>query len=80
VVSDGVDGFLWTRPEELKQRTLELIGDPAQRERMGGLARQASRRWSRSEFKRRMLAELSPVIHDLENQGGTLPIRGRLPG
>jgi glycosyltransferase involved in cell wall biosynthesis len=66
VVTDGVDGFLWATLEELKTRTLNLVGDAGLRERLGAQARESSRRFSRASFKRRMAEELAPALSALE--------------
>ncbi|HEY8736264.1 MAG TPA: glycosyltransferase family 4 protein [Candidatus Dormibacteraeota bacterium] len=85
VVRDGVDGYLWTTLEQLKSRTLALTADEGLRTRLGVQARRASHRFSRHEFKRRMVASLRPVIEALEAEvsptaqetGGTQPQRQR---
>jgi glycosyltransferase involved in cell wall biosynthesis len=62
VVDDGVTGYLWESIPMLKQRTSELMADPALRRRMGQAAREASFRYSRQEFKRRMSEALAPML------------------
>jgi glycosyltransferase involved in cell wall biosynthesis len=68
VVHDGLDGFLWKSIEELKARTLELMGDPTLRLHMGLRAHRAVSRFSRGEFKRRMAASVEPIIRELERE------------
>lgn len=65
VVQDGVTGYLWQTPTELKSRTAELMDDPSLRRRMGAAARQASLRFSRAEFSRRMASVLRPLVVEL---------------
>jgi glycosyltransferase involved in cell wall biosynthesis len=66
VVTDGVDGFLWSTTDDLKARTLELAADAQLRRRLGSRARESSRRFSRETFKRRMAEELAPAVRALE--------------
>jgi glycosyltransferase involved in cell wall biosynthesis len=66
VVHDGVNGFLWTSPEELADRTMCLIANPELRERLAKGARAASFRFTRQEFKRKMAASLRLLIAELE--------------
>ncbi|MGH7904612.1 MAG: glycosyltransferase family 4 protein [Candidatus Dormibacteraceae bacterium] len=79
VVEDGVDGFLWTEPAQLKARTIQLVTDPQLRARLGQAARRSSFRFSRPEFRRRMAAELDPIFAGLgagargRSQGGARP-------
>jgi glycosyltransferase involved in cell wall biosynthesis len=68
VVDDGVDGYLWREIEELKQRTLTLIGDGACRERMAEAARRSSFRFSRDEFKRHMVDVVRPLVEELQGE------------
>lgn len=68
VVEDGVDGYLWTEIEDLKERTLTLIGDGARRARMAEAARRSSLRFSRDEFKRRMADAVRPLIEELQGE------------
>lgn len=75
VVRDGVDGYIWTALEQMKARTLALTGDAALRGRLGLQARRASHRFSRQEFKRRMVATLNPVIEALEDDAPPLKER-----
>jgi glycosyltransferase involved in cell wall biosynthesis len=65
VVRDGVDGYLWEEPAELEERTLQLVRDANARRRMGESARDASQRFSRAEFKRRMVKAVAPVVAEL---------------
>jgi glycosyltransferase involved in cell wall biosynthesis len=62
VVEDGVDGFLWTEPEQLKERTLELVRDPVLLRRLGERARASSRRFSVASFRAAMRAALAPHL------------------
>ena len=66
VVTEGVDGFLWSTLEELKARTLDLARDPELRQRLGSRARESSRRFSRASFKRRMAEQLAAAVSALE--------------
>jgi glycosyltransferase involved in cell wall biosynthesis len=66
VVQDGITGFLWDDLPRLRTRTVELMEDPALRRRLGQAARQASFRFSRSEFRRRMAAAVEPLVRELE--------------
>jgi glycosyltransferase involved in cell wall biosynthesis len=66
VVRNGEDGYLWTSLDELKARTADLAGDSDLRRRLGGAARESSRRFGRERFKREIVAALDPVIRELE--------------
>ena len=66
VVEDGVTGYLWTDPEELRERTLRLVAGGDLRRRLALAARESSHRFSRAEFKRRMAESLGPIVRDLE--------------
>jgi glycosyltransferase involved in cell wall biosynthesis len=66
VVQDGVNGYLWNTPEELKARTMQLMGDPELRRRLGEAARRSTFRFSRQSFKESMVDALRPVVSDLE--------------
>lgn len=61
VVEDGVSGLLWSTPDELRERTLELIADPDRRAAMGAAARRRSLGFSVAEFRRRLRAAVEPV-------------------
>lgn len=67
VLEDGVSGFHWKDPSGLREQTLRLVRDPALRRRMAVAARARARRYSRSEFKRRMRESLAPLVADLES-------------
>jgi glycosyltransferase involved in cell wall biosynthesis len=76
VVEQEVSGFHWSDLDELRERTLQLICQPALRERMGRAARERSRVFSREHFKHRMVEELGPVVAELEaaaRSGGAPP-------
>jgi glycosyltransferase involved in cell wall biosynthesis len=66
VLEDGVSGFHWKDPSELREQTLRLVRDPRLRRRMAEAARARAGRYSRSEFKRRMRQSLAPLVADLE--------------
>ena len=66
VVDDGVDGFLWDDTGRLAERTMELVADPDLRRRMGRAARRSSARFSRDQFKQKMVASIRPLVRDLE--------------
>jgi glycosyltransferase involved in cell wall biosynthesis len=66
VVTNTIDGYLWSSLDELKTRTLELVSDPELRQRLGSQARESSRRFSRAAFKQRMAAQLAPAVRALE--------------
>lgn len=68
VVCGGECGFLWEEPEGLKAQTLKLIHDAELRRRMGQAARQASFRFSRVEFKKRMAEAVRPLVQELESE------------
>jgi glycosyltransferase involved in cell wall biosynthesis len=68
VLRDGVDGYLWEELYQLEEHTLRLARDPGLRRQLGASARDRSRRFSRSEFKRRMVEALAPVIRELEDE------------
>ncbi|MGH7776814.1 MAG: glycosyltransferase family 4 protein [Candidatus Dormibacterales bacterium] len=65
VVSEGEDGFQWREPAELKARTMQLASSSELRERMGRAARRSSFRFSRPEFKRRMVERLRPLVEEV---------------
>lgn len=62
VVRAGEQGFLWRDPGELARQTLELIGDPAMRLRVGTAARARSRDFARPIFSRRIVEVLEPLL------------------
>jgi len=68
VVEEGVSGYLWEELAQLKARTLALTGDPALRRRLGEAARRRSERFSRPEFRRRLVAALEPIVRGLEEE------------
>lgn len=56
IVRAGVDGHLWSDPEELVERTLELVRTPEGRlAAMRASAREAARRFSRERFESEIL-------------------------
>jgi glycosyltransferase involved in cell wall biosynthesis len=65
VVENGTEGFLWTDLEHMKARTMELVGQPALRRRMGAAARERSKQLGRSAFKDGMLRALRPILPDM---------------
>jgi len=75
VVEDGVSGYLWRDLEELRARTVALMGDPELRRRMGVAAARASARFSLAEFRRRMVDAVRPLVEELEAAGSL-----RVPG
>ena len=58
IVDDGKTGALWQTPEELVDRTAELIAEPKRRAIMGKDAAKAARRFSKAEFVKRVRAEI----------------------
>jgi glycosyltransferase involved in cell wall biosynthesis len=66
VVQDGVDGLLWHDEPELMDATRRLIEDADLRRRLGAQARRAAGRFSRAEFKRKMIETLRPILVELE--------------
>ncbi len=54
IITSGVDGFLWSDPDELVAHTRRLLDDPALREAMAARAVAASRRFGVREFLDRM--------------------------
>lgn len=66
VVEDGVTGFLWDDPSQLRARTIELMGDDDLRRRLAWAAHGASLRFTRAEFGRRMVAAVEPLVRELE--------------
>lgn len=62
VVKDGQDGLHWRTTLELASHTRTLIEQPSARERLGGAARDASHRWSRTAFASNIVAALRPVL------------------
>ncbi|MBO0728282.1 MAG: glycosyltransferase family 4 protein [Acidimicrobiaceae bacterium] len=65
VVEDGVSGYLWRDLDELKARTMGLMGDPPLRRRLGEEARRASERFDRASFKRKMVDAVAPLVKEL---------------
>lgn len=65
VVEDGVTGWLWREPPELRVRTLALANDPDLRRRMGEAAWRSSHRFSRARFELEMTEALRPLIEAL---------------
>jgi glycosyltransferase involved in cell wall biosynthesis len=74
VVEDGRSGFLWQDLDQLEARTVELMGDPALLRRLGVEARRTSRRFSRPEFKRKIVLAVAPLVRDLQAEGWS-PVR-----
>ncbi len=72
VIENGTTGYLWRDLDELRARTIALMGDPAQRRRMGSAALRASGRFSRAEFSRRMVDAVRPLVEQLA-AGGSPP-------
>jgi glycosyltransferase involved in cell wall biosynthesis len=68
VVQNGVSGYLWRDLDELKARTVELMKDPALRRQLGQNAWSTITRFSRTEFKKRMVAAVSPLVSELEGE------------
>lgn len=58
IVTDGVDGRLWTTPDELVTMTRELITGDAERERLAAAAVPSAQRFSKAEFVRRVREQL----------------------
>ena len=67
VLADNVEGHLWSTPADLEARTIELVGDPAMRRRMGEAAAAGSRRFGRDEFRRKMLELPHPIVQELSD-------------
>lgn len=67
VVRDGIDGFLWNSPDELKQRTLQLVENPELRKAMGEQARASAQKLSRHRFKREIVDAIAPVIAEVDS-------------
>lgn len=74
IIHDGIDGFLWSNLDELKETTTRLVADPDLRRRIGEAARASSLRYSREQFKQRMKEEFKPVIDDLLRGRTSRPI------
>ncbi|MBO0727932.1 MAG: glycosyltransferase family 4 protein [Acidimicrobiaceae bacterium] len=68
VVQDGVNGYLWRTTDELKARTVELMGDRELRRRLGDEARRSVARFSRHRFKENMIEALKPIIAELQGE------------
>jgi len=66
VVQDGVDGLLWNDEPQLISATRRLIDDPNLRRRLAIEARRSAPRFSRAEFKRKMIESLKPILVELE--------------
>ncbi len=54
IVRDGTDGFLWRTTDELKSRTLDLIGDPSRRWAFQEAAVARAGLFSREAFEQRV--------------------------
>lgn len=50
IIADGQSGYLWQTPDELIDRTRELINDPQRRAIMGKDAAKAAKQYSKPEF------------------------------
>jgi O-antigen biosynthesis protein len=61
IVTSGVNGFLWSDPDELVAQTRRLIEDPALREAMAARAVADSRRFGVQEFLDRMDAVIASL-------------------
>jgi glycosyltransferase involved in cell wall biosynthesis len=59
IITSGVNGFLWSDPDELIAQTRRLLEDPALREVMAGRAVADSRRFGVQEFLGRMDAVIA---------------------
>jgi glycosyltransferase involved in cell wall biosynthesis len=66
VVEEDVSGYLWHQPSELEKRTRQLVDDPRRRLEMAAAARSQSLAFGREQFRRKLLAVLSPLIAELE--------------
>ncbi len=54
LVTNGVDGFHWSTPRQLRARTWELVRDPARREHMAAAARASSEKFNVPAFRARL--------------------------
>jgi glycosyltransferase involved in cell wall biosynthesis len=70
VVEDGVNGYLWNTPDELRAKTIALISDPELRRRLGERARRSTFRFSRERFKASMVDALRPIVAELRGELG----------
>ena len=50
IVRDGVDGYRWSTLDELRNRTLEVAGNPALRTRLAHSARERAQLYSDAAF------------------------------
>lgn len=55
LVTDGHDGFVWSKAEQLRDRTWQLIRDPGLCNAMAAQARKSSRKFSAETFRIRLL-------------------------
>ena len=72
IVTDGVDGFLWSTLDEMKRCTRRLIDDPALWARLSAAARVRARDFARSRFVERMSRACGidvPTEHTAPAQG-----------
>ena len=76
VLEDGVSGYLWDDLDQLKQRTIELMEQPELRRRLGEAARRRSERFSRAEFRQKIVAAVDPLVRELAEPLGSLPGQG----
>jgi glycosyltransferase involved in cell wall biosynthesis len=54
IVEDGASGYRFASASELIQRTLQAVGDPGLRQRLGEAARQRAKEFSREAFSARV--------------------------
>lgn len=62
IVQHGVNGYLWTKLEELEQYTLALTSDPVLLSRMSEAARERARHFDAGAYEGRLMAALSPLL------------------
>jgi glycosyltransferase involved in cell wall biosynthesis len=63
-VRDGETGFLVTGPEEMREVTCRLLTGPAERDRVGGAAREFARRFAWDTTAEEFAAVLDDVLRD----------------
>jgi glycosyltransferase involved in cell wall biosynthesis len=66
IVSDGTDGFLWQSLDDLAERTMQLIRDPALWEKMSLNARRRSRDFGQDVFAERALEWVNALMERSE--------------
>ncbi|MGE5042380.1 MAG: glycosyltransferase, partial [Candidatus Levyibacteriota bacterium] len=59
IVTDGKNGLLWDSLEELKKRTLELIGSEAQLEKLSQQAKKRAEDFSKEAFEKKIKGLIS---------------------